>query len=123
MPLDLFWREDVKPDGPPVLVVHALSRPIPRFESRAIEQRGSDAGQVDGDLTLHGVTAPVILDVWARGGAENFLTGRHTLGFEATGVPQRTAFGIGSLVPAVGNTVGWSSMRNSNASTARRRCW
>ena len=40
-----------------------------------------------------------------NGGANNLLTGRYTLGFDATGAIKRSEFGITNLVPAVGDEV------------------
>jgi polyisoprenoid-binding protein YceI len=79
--------------------------PTARFVSRSITRQDAANGTVHGDLTLHGVTAPLDLAVHFRGGADNWLTGSYTLGFEAETQFQRTAFGIASLVPAIGDTV------------------
>jgi polyisoprenoid-binding protein YceI len=79
--------------------------PQSRFESRTITLTGEKTGQVTGDLTLHGVTAPVTLDVTFNGGADSLLTGRYTLGFAATGTLTRSTFGLGAYAPAVGDQV------------------
>jgi len=79
--------------------------PQARFESRTIAVTGEKTGQVTGDLTLHGVTAPVTLDVTFNGGADSLLTGRYTLGFAATGTLKRSTFGLGAYAPAVGDQV------------------
>ena len=41
----------------------AAKYPIIKFQSTKIEQTGSDEYRVTGDLTIHGVTRPVVLDV------------------------------------------------------------
>lgn len=79
--------------------------PTARFESRSITVTSPTTGQVTGDLTLHGVTAPVTLDVTFRGGADNLLTGAYTLGFAAKTSFQRSAFGVNSLIPAISDSV------------------
>lgn len=79
--------------------------PEARFTSREIVVTGPAEGRVVGDLTLKGTTQPVTLDVIFNGGASNLLTGRYTLGFAASGVVDRTAFGISSLAPAIGREV------------------
>ncbi len=79
--------------------------PQARFESRTITVTGDKTGRVTGDLTLHGVTAPVTLDVTFNGGADSLLTGRYTLGFAATGTLVRSTFGLGAYAPAVGDQV------------------
>jgi polyisoprenoid-binding protein YceI len=79
--------------------------PEARFESRTIAITGADTGVISGDLTLHGVTAPVTLDVTFNGGGSNLLTGAYTLGFEAHGSVLRSTFGLGALAPAIGDEV------------------
>jgi polyisoprenoid-binding protein YceI len=79
--------------------------PQARFESRQIQITGEKTGKVTGDLTLHGVTAPVTLDVTFNGGADSLLTGRYTLGFAASGTLTRSTFGLGAYAPAVGDQV------------------
>jgi len=79
--------------------------PEARFVSREITVTGPDSGTVSGDLTLLGTTAPVTLDVTFNGGANNLVTGRYTLGFAASAVIDRTAFGLTTLAPAIGREV------------------
>ncbi len=79
--------------------------PQARFESRTIAITGEKTGRVTGDLTLHGTTAPVTLEVTFNGGADSLLTGRYTLGFAASGTLTRSTFGLGAYAPAVGDEV------------------
>jgi polyisoprenoid-binding protein YceI len=79
--------------------------PEARFVSRSIEVTGPETGRVSGDLTLLGVTRPITLDVTFNGGASNILTGGYTLGFQATTVFDRTAFGLSTFAPAIGREV------------------
>lgn len=79
--------------------------PEARFASRAIAITGENTGRVTGDLTLHGVTQPVTLDVTFNGGGDSLVTGRYTLGFAGTGTLSRSAFGLGGYAPAVGDEV------------------
>jgi polyisoprenoid-binding protein YceI len=79
--------------------------PEARFESRSIELTGAATGVVTGDLTLHGVTAPVTLNVTFNGGGSNLLTGAYTLGFAASGSLLRSTFGLGAYAPAIGDEV------------------
>ena len=59
-----------------------------------------------GDLTFHGVTAPVNLEVNFHGGGRNFLTRSYTVGFSASatflrsefGVDRFTSFGVGDEI-------------------------
>jgi polyisoprenoid-binding protein YceI len=45
-------------------------------------------------LTMHGVTAPITLNIKFNGGGRNFLTRKYTLGFEAKTSFQRSVFGV-----------------------------
>lgn len=75
------------------------------FESRELHATGKNTGEMTGDLTIHGVTHPVTLAVTFNGGAPNPLTGRHTLGFSASGHFSRGAFGLMNWYPAVGREI------------------
>jgi polyisoprenoid-binding protein YceI len=79
--------------------------PEARFESRMIEVSGANTGKVTGDLTLHGVTAPVTLDVTFNGGGDDLLTGVYRLGFAAQASVLRSTFGLGAYAPAIGDEV------------------
>lgn len=72
-----------------------------RFKSTAIEVTGETTGRVTGDLTFLGQTKPVTLDVTFNGGAVNFITGKFTLGFQATATLNRTEFGMTKFAPKV----------------------
>ncbi|WP_299494253.1 YceI family protein [uncultured Shewanella sp.] len=58
-----------------------------------------------GDLTLRGVTKPVIFTATFHGGADNWLTGKYTIGFSAVGQIKRSDFGMDSYIPIVGDEV------------------
>ena len=59
-----------------------------------------------GELTFHGVTAPVNLEISFHGGGRNFLTRSYTVGFSASatflrsefGVDRFTSFGVGDEI-------------------------
>lgn len=55
---------------------------------------------VNGNLTLHGVTKPVVLQVDGPAGPVNGMDHKPHYGFSATTTISRTAFGIGSKYPA-----------------------
>jgi polyisoprenoid-binding protein YceI len=56
---------------------------------------------VAGDLTLHGVTRPIVLDVTLTGAGPNAFSKIPTLGFKAEGLVKRSDFGMGKYVPIV----------------------
>lgn len=77
------------------------------FRSTKVEVTGPDTGKVTGDLTLHGVTKPVTLDVTYNGGYAGHPMDPHArVGFSAKGVFKRSDFGIAFGVPAPGTTMG-----------------
>lgn len=51
----------------------------------------------EGDLTFHGVTKPVALNVTFNGGGRNMLTRKNTLGFSAHAMFKRSEFGVGKF--------------------------
>ena len=79
--------------------------PVATFKSTKIEITGAATGKITGDLTLHGVTKPVVLDVTLNRGGTNPVTQSYILGFDATGTLSRSEFGIKTLVPFVGDQV------------------
>lgn len=72
----------------------AAAYPQAIFRSTSIRQTGGNRGELTGELTLHGVTAPVTLDVTFNGGGNDLLRGGYVVGFSATGSFSRKAFGI-----------------------------
>jgi polyisoprenoid-binding protein YceI len=78
--------------------------PNATFKSTKVEKgAGSDKLKVTGDLTLHGVTKPVTLDVTLVGAGVNPLSKKVTVGFEATGTLKRSEFGVKTYVPLIGD--------------------
>lgn len=75
------------------------------FKTTSVNVIDRNAAVFTGELTLHGITAPVDLTVTFNGGANNMLTGFYTLGFSATTTFSRSAFGIDYLVPAIGDQI------------------
>jgi polyisoprenoid-binding protein YceI len=59
-----------------------------------VESRDENTFVFAGELTLHGVTAPVNLVVDFNGGGRNVLTRSYTMGFEATATFLRSDFGV-----------------------------
>ena len=75
------------------------------FETTSVQLVDQTHAKFTGNLKLHGVSAPIVLDVAFNGGGENMLTGRYTIGFTATTHFKRSQFGIDYLVPAVADEV------------------
>ncbi|MEO0499561.1 MAG: YceI family protein [Pseudomonadota bacterium] len=82
----------------------AANHPEGRFASTAITVDG-DRATITGDLTLRGVTKPVVLQATLYGAAENPLNQRKSLGFSATTEVMRSDFGINAYLPALADRV------------------
>jgi polyisoprenoid-binding protein YceI len=79
--------------------------PEMRFVSTRVERTGEATAKVSGELTLHGVTRPVTLDVALIKAGKHPITGAQRLGFSATGAVKRSEFGILGYLPMVGDEV------------------
>ena len=78
------------------------------FTSTGIEITGEKTAKITGDLTLNGVTQPVVLDaVLNSQGAYPLppFEGKPALGFAATTTLSRTAFNLGNFVPFISDEV------------------
>lgn len=84
--------------------------PQMHFQSTRVEQTSPAAATVTGDLTLHGVTHPVILDVEFNGGyAGNAMDPVGSrIGFSARGALKRSDFGVSLGRPEPGSSMGVS---------------
>jgi polyisoprenoid-binding protein YceI len=79
--------------------------PKATFKSTSIELTGEGTGKLTGDLTLHGVTKPVTLDVTFNGSGTPPMSKAYVVGFDAVGMLKRSDFGIKNFVPFVGDDV------------------
>ncbi len=77
------------------------------FKSTKIVQTGPKTARMTGDLTLHGVTQPVTLDVTLSKIATNTIQSpRVDAGFHVTGTIKRSDFGITKYLSLIGDDVG-----------------
>lgn len=76
------------------------------FKSTKVEQGGAKGRlRVAGDLTVRGITKPVVLDVTLNGQGEHPMAKRQAIGFDATAKVKRSDFGLAYAVPAVSDEV------------------
>ena len=68
------------------------------FRTTSFVEANENSFVFEGDLTLLGTTAPVLLTVNSNGGGRNFLTRSYTLGFSANTTFKRSDFGLDNLV-------------------------
>ena len=69
------------------------------FKSTSSKKTGKGKYKVTGDLTFHGITKPVTLDVWYRGTVENPQDGKFISGFAISGNVKRSDFDLGANFP------------------------
>lgn len=122
-----FDPENIEASSVEVIVdMSSLDVNLPEFEEELLGPNWFDAAQFPqaiyrttsfvgnngndyefaGELTLHGVTAPLNIVVTFNGGGRNFLTRSYTLGFQASanflrsdfGVDRFTNFGVGDEI-------------------------
>jgi polyisoprenoid-binding protein YceI len=58
-----------------------------------------DRYKITGDLTLHGVTKSVTMDLWYRGTIHDNMSKKDKAGFQLTGILSRTDFNVGPPEP------------------------
>lgn len=71
----------------------AANYPVMKFESTAVEKTGSSDFKVTGNLTIHGVTKPVALDVEYAGRSKDPWGGER-MGFTAKTSIDRKTYGL-----------------------------
>lgn len=73
------------------------------FKSTEVTQTGDGSMDITGDLTLLGETRSVTLNAVVNKVGD--MMGKHTAGFSATTIIDRTDFGLDTFVPAIGAQV------------------
>jgi len=95
-----FAARDSEIRGPGLF--NAVLYPEMRFHSHIFEIRPEDnAGHIIGELSLHGVTKPMVLDLHQVAGKHN----SDTVGFVVTGQIKRSDFGMDGFKVPVGDIV------------------
>jgi polyisoprenoid-binding protein YceI len=79
--------------------------PTATFKSTSTKMTGAATGKLTGDLTLHGVTKPVTLDVTFNGAGSPPMTTIYVIGFNASAKLKRSDFGIKNFIPLLGDEV------------------
>ncbi len=75
-------------------ILDAKKYPRITFKSARIQMDSKNRGKITGDLTIHGVTRPVTLDVEFHGPVKSPFGGEITLGFIASARIDREDFGV-----------------------------
>ena len=83
----------------------AAKYPTMTFHSTKIVRTGPKTADVAGELTLHGVTKPVVLKAQFVGSGANPMSKAYTVGFQVTGDIKRSDFGVKTYVPLISDEV------------------
>ena len=79
--------------------------PETSFQSTSIDITGDNEGVLTGDLTMHGVTQPVTMDIVFNGGGFDRLRGAYVIGLSGTTKVSRSDFGVTRFPVLVSDTV------------------
>jgi len=81
--------------------LNADQYPVATFKSTEVQPLGDNKFKVTGNLTVHGVTRPVVLDATLNRVGPHPMTKAASIGFDATASIKRSDFGVGAYVPNV----------------------
>ncbi|HZX59993.1 MAG TPA: YceI family protein [Mucilaginibacter sp.] len=79
----------------------AAKFPTLTFVSKSITKTGDKTFKLTGDLTIHGVTKSVTLDLAVTGTGKNMQNQKPIAGFKVTGTIDRNDFGVGHAPAAM----------------------
>lgn len=87
----------------------AAKYPTLNFKSTSIKKVKGNTYTVNGNLTMHGVTKPVVFSATLNGVGENPMSKKTVAGFKINGVIKRADFKVGEESAMLGNEVTLSS--------------
>jgi polyisoprenoid-binding protein YceI len=79
----------------------AAKYPNITFVNKSITKLDDKKYKLTGDLTIHGVTKPVTLDMTLTGVGKNMQNQKPIAGFKVTGTINRNDFGVGHMPSAI----------------------
>ena len=83
----------------------AAKFPQATFTSTSVTVGANGEAVIEGNLTLHGVTKPIVLHAHLMGAGVNPIDKAYTVGFQASGILKRSDFGVSLYAPALGDDV------------------
>ncbi len=92
-------RRDTHLKGPDFF--DAAKYPALTFKSTSFKKVDGKKYKATGDLTMHGVTKPITLDVTMNGPVTNPMNKKEAVGFKVTGLVKRSDFAVGTIPVAV----------------------
>lgn len=84
---------------------NAAEYPEITFKSTKVEVTSENTGLITGDLTMLGVTKPVVLETVFNKGGEHPMSKKQVIGFTAKGKLNRSQFGMNYGIPGIGEEV------------------
>ncbi len=78
----------------------AATYPTLNFKSTSLKKSSENKYLLMGNLTIHGITKPVIMKLWYRGTVTNPMNKKPDAGFQLTGTIKRSDFNIGAKYPS-----------------------
>ena len=79
--------------------------PQATFKSTKVTATGPRTARIDGDLTLRGKTAPIVISATFNNAGVDPVDKRYTVGFDGASIIRRSTFGASEYVPMVGDDV------------------
>lgn len=79
--------------------------PEMRYRCLKVERIDEHHGRIDGELTLRGITRPVVLDLRFNRAAIHKYSLKYTAGFMATTTIRRSDFGMVKYLPEIGDDI------------------
>lgn len=100
---------------------NAAKYPNITFKSTKVETKDKKHFKITGDLTVKGVTKPVVLDAVLNKQGEHPMAKVPAIGFNATTSFKRSDFGLRSYVPNVGDKITVNITTEATAANAAKK--
>ncbi|MEI1690361.1 YceI family protein [Acinetobacter nosocomialis] len=100
---------------------NAAKYPNITFKSTKVETKDKKHFKITGDLTVKGVTKPVVLDAVLNKQGEHPMAKVPAIGFNAATSFNRSDFGLGNYVPNVGDKITVNITTEATAASAAKK--
>lgn len=100
---------------------NAAKYPNITFKSTKVETKDKKHFKITGDLTVKGITKPVVFDAVLNKQGEHPMAKVAAIGFNATTSFNRSDFGLGNYVPNVGDKITVNITTEATAASAAKK--
>ncbi|MDH2566079.1 YceI family protein [Acinetobacter baumannii] len=100
---------------------NAAKYPNITFKSTKVETKDKKHFKITGDLTVKGITKPVVLDAVLNKQGEHPMAKVPAIGFNVTTSFNRSDFGLGNYVPNVGDKITVNITTEATAASAAKK--